>query len=1016
MSKADTPKSEPAPEPFLSLTSIRDTHRELLQRRRLEEDSTSFFADVLTFMQRAQLGGMYLDSDNDRWAVQNLIDYWDNQLYHAQIDAPEETLLAEFRPEMQPEIPDDKCPYVGLDAFHLNDNSFFFGREALIKDLLDQVLVHRLIAVTGPSGSGKSSVVLAGLLPRLQAGALPGSETWHYYPPLVPGAAPLAHLVELLKPADLADASSWTIENIRKLRHDPEHLTRMVDAAHAETAVLTIDQFEETFTLCQDESERDAFFNNLLHLAQSDGAPHRLILTMRTDYEIRLDAIPPLQALFKRGETRVTSMNAAELRDAIEKPALPIGLKFDDELIDAIIREILGEPAALPLLQFALLKLWDNREKNRITWEVYRRIGGVMAALENTAEEVYKSFIPEEQITSRRLMLRLVQPSQGLEVTRARVRRHVLYQAGEAQDRVDRVLQKWVDAHLIRLTEGETPEDDQLEVAHEALVRNWPRLVGWLDKERVRLRQRQRLTTQAEHWTENGRDPGLLLRGSALLEAQQYEEFNTLEKAFISASLEEREREEIEKERLRKRDRRFSLALAILAVLSILGVLAIFWSTNRANAANAVAVQAEATAGASELAITQAAADALVAQLENQQLAAQSTQEALNAQATLLATERENQALIIKSTQEAAFSQGTVSAQEAEATLQAEAIGTSQAQSATRIQVEATGTNQAGRATSTAQAELALTATAVMRATEEAAPINPRPTATPSQSDLVAQFNETALLAKILREKDSMPMLYVTGGEFLMGAVPGDPNQFPGQAVTLPDYYIDQFEVSVQQFANFLNSIGGYKNKCGAGQYDCTATGVETSFTLLLNNVGFYEPSAGYGSYPINWVTWPGANDYCAWAGGRLPTEAEWEYAARSLDGRLYPWGDVPPPNDRLALFNQRFVRVDIQQVLQPVDSHPEGAGPFGALNMAGSMWEWVANDDTSSIITTQTDRTTPIPENSGEKIVRGGGWTSPAEQVQTTSRQLLNPTWDSRSPNLLYSTVGFRCAYDVVP
>ncbi|MCZ7671265.1 MAG: ATP-binding protein [Chloroflexi bacterium] len=154
----------------------------------------------------------------------NLIDYWDNQLYHAQIDAPEETLLAEFRPEMQPEIPDDKCPYVGRDAFHLNDNSFFFGREALIKDLLDQVLVHRLIAVTGPSGSGKSSVVLAGLLPRLQAGALPGSETWHYYPPLVPGAAPLAHLVELLKPADLADASSWTIENIRKLRHDPEHL------------------------------------------------------------------------------------------------------------------------------------------------------------------------------------------------------------------------------------------------------------------------------------------------------------------------------------------------------------------------------------------------------------------------------------------------------------------------------------------------------------------------------------------------------------------------------------------------------------------------------------------------------------------------------------------------------------------------------------------------------------------------------------------------------------------------
>ncbi|MCZ7671268.1 MAG: hypothetical protein M5U34_31115 [Chloroflexi bacterium] len=185
--------------------------------------------------------------------------------------------------------------------------------------------------------------------------------------------------------------------------------------------------------------------------------------------------------------------------------------------------------------------------------------------------------------------------------------------------------------------------------------------------------------------------------------------------------------------------------------------MAIFWSTNRANAANAVAVQAEATAGASELAITQAAADALVAQLENQQLAAQSTQEALNAQATLLATERENQALIIKAPRKPRFPREPSAPRKRRPRFQAEAIGTSQAQSATRIQVEATGTNQAGRATSTAQAELALTATAVMRATEEAAPINPRPTATPSQSDLVAQFNETALLAKILREKIACP-------------------------------------------------------------------------------------------------------------------------------------------------------------------------------------------------------------------------------------------------------------------
>ena len=979
MSSTNPPQPKPDPTPFLSLASVRDTHRELLQRRRQEKDTPEFCAAVTEFMVRAQACGLYLDSDNDRWAVQNLLDYWENQLFHAGIEPPRETLLAEFDPELQPEIPDDQCPYVGLDAFQPGDDFRFYGRDELIKELLNQVLVTRLIAVIGPSGSGKSSVVMAGLLPRLQAGALPNSETWHYFPPTVPGSAPLAHLVELLKPQNVTDEPMQIIGSINKLRQNPHHLTTLVDNAANASAILLIDQFEETFALCHDEEEREAFLNNILNLVQSRTHRHVVILTMRTDYESLLNKAPAFQTTFRQGEIRVGSMNAAELRDAIEKPAQSVGLKFDDELVDTLIREILGEPAALPLLQFALLKLWDNRERNRITWEAYRRVGGVMEALENTAEEIYNAMLPEEQITTRRIMMRLVQPGQGLEVTRSRTRRRSLYLAGEATDRVDRVLEKWVDAHLIRITKGETPAEDQFEVAHEALVRNWPRLVDWLDEERLRLRHRQRLTTQAEQWDENGRDPDILLRGSALTEVQDYPDLNPLEKEFIDASLAERDREELAKEHVRKRERRFSIALAILAVFSIIGVLAIFWSGSQASQAREDSINAAAT---------QAAADAILSQLTAE-------------------------AIAVTSTRQAAEAQSTAYAQEAVVATQADAIETSQAQNANRQIAEATGTAEGVQATSTS---LAVTATSVARATAnatvEVAPLPPFTT-----EDVMDQYQQEASLGTQLRKKDGMPMLYITGDRFFMGAHPDDDdaqkNETPLHEVTVADFYIDQYEINVQQFANFLNDIGGYTKKCDGGQQDCAATGFETNFTFLLNNVGFYEPVAGFGNYPINWVTWYGANDYCTWAGGRLPTEAEWEYAARGLDGRIYPWGNRPAPNAKLALFGQQQP-YDVYKQLQPVNAFPEGASPFGAENMAGSMWEWVADWYAPDYQNTPDDGSANQDNSSGSKVVRGGGWTNPAENLRTSARMEMLPAWRLIHTHSNFESVGFRCAYDV--
>ena len=235
-------------------------------------------------------------------------------------------------------------------------------------------------------------------------------------------------------------------------------------------------------------------------------------------------------------------------------PPGEVGLRFEDGLVEALLHDLLGEPAALPLLQFTLLRLWEKRQRNRVTLETYRQVGGGRLALARAADELYESLIPEEQTTAKRISPRIALPSEGLEVTRQRVRREVLFQIGEDPGRIQRVLDKSIQARLVRLTAGDTPDDAQVEIAHEALLRNWPRLVRWLEDEREVIRKRLRLTTAAEQWEASGRDAGALWGGAALDEALRYEDLGELERQFVEASLAYRNQEEAEKEAQRQRD------------------------------------------------------------------------------------------------------------------------------------------------------------------------------------------------------------------------------------------------------------------------------------------------------------------------------------------------------------------------------------------------------------------------------------------------------------------------------
>ena len=552
---------------FSSLAEMQASHDEMLDRREGlpegDEAAASFWPEVATFVRRGVATGAVLDASRDRRAGQSILDYWANALYRAGQPAPE-ARLADLDPSLAPELPDEPCPYRGLAAFGEGDREFFFGRERLLNEMVERLRDgERLLAVVGSSGSGKSSVVLAGLLPRLKGGALPGSEGWRYAT-IVPGSQPLASLARATVevPTGQAAAGLDVGQAARLLfaaegfARDPGHLAATQDETAAAPLVLAVDQFEELFTLCTDEDARAAFVGQLLGLTAAAGSGHRVILTMRTDFVDNVARLPELFPLFRDARVDVEALDINELRAAIEGPAARVGLKFEEGIVDNLISTILGERAGLPLLQFTLLKLWERRQRNRVTREVYREVGNPREALERSAEAFYNRLIPEEKETAKRILLRMVQPGEGREVTSNRIRRDEVFRAGEARDRVERVLDRLIgEARLVKLTEGETEADTQIEVAHEALVRNWPRLVGWLDEEREGLRRRRRLTAAAEQWQRLGKTSDALLRGALLAEAQEYGDLSGPEQEFIAAS-----RDQVEAERRAEMERRVALA------------------------------------------------------------------------------------------------------------------------------------------------------------------------------------------------------------------------------------------------------------------------------------------------------------------------------------------------------------------------------------------------------------------------------------------------------------------------
>jgi DNA-binding SARP family transcriptional activator len=548
------------------------------------------------------------------------------------------SLAADFRQAAggvspAPLSPDEKTiltgianPYKGLAAFDEADAPFFFGREALVERLLNRLgedhEYARFLAVVGPSGSGKSSLVKAGLVPALRSGALPGSKEW-FIVPMTPGTHPLEELeINLMR-----ISSNPSLSLMEHLRRDERGLLRAVRLALPGDdcqLLLVIDQFEETFTLAEDKAEAKRFLDGLYIAATATRSPVRVVVTLRADFYDRPLMHPDFSKLVQERTEVVVPLTLKELESAIAAPAGLVGVSLDPALVTAMVVDVIEQPDALPLLQYALTELFEQRKGDTLTLEDYQAMGGVEGVLERSAEAVFERLEDTGQEMARQLFLRLVTLGEGVEDTRRRALRAELEALdfsqpirmtaangntasplGDTPLSMGRVIDVFGSARLLSFSLDPLTRTPTVDITHEALLREWPRLRLWLEDGRADVRTQRALASASAEWEKANRDPSFLLHGVRLSQFESWAGETDLaltgqERLFLKASLDQRalqqRAEEERKARLAALERRSRVFLRALVVVLLLASLASLTLAGFARRAQAQATSRELTA------------------------------------------------------------------------------------------------------------------------------------------------------------------------------------------------------------------------------------------------------------------------------------------------------------------------------------------------------------------------------------------------------------------------------------
>ena len=529
-------------------------------------------------------------------------------------------------------------PYVGLRRFEERNKDFFFGRDRLVEQILQLLLQRNFVLVAGPSGSGKSSVVRAGLIPLVASQFAQGCFRALV---LTPDRDPFSSLRAALQSAGIAQSrltelDARTADAVKSVLTE----TRPPD----ERWVLVVDQFEEIFTLCANAKHREAFISGLTQLAQAAQSEIKIVAAMRADFFDRFGPYPTFGALAQQGLQLVLDMETSELRAAIEQPAAKHGVVFEEGLVEQIIADVKGRPGALPLLQYTLDLLWrsDNPADDRtLNTSSYHKLGGVEGALRQRADAIYRNSDPQgktprskdQQELMRQLFLRVVDlTSQGTEA-RAVSRRASLTDFARTDEQ--QLIRELADEKLLVTSaqridvSGKT--QSTVEIAHEALLSAWPLLKGWIEQAREVIYVRNRISADAHRWTEvKASQPELageeLWSGTRLqqaIELQAHGDFATVlgglteaETSFLDASVLERERKAEEEQRrqqqlvklelarveaqalLRARTNRFLALLVVTMAVALVIVVSLFRQAkneeNRAKKQETIATEAKA--------------------------------------------------------------------------------------------------------------------------------------------------------------------------------------------------------------------------------------------------------------------------------------------------------------------------------------------------------------------------------------------------------------------------------------
>ena len=471
-------------------------------------------------------------------------------------------------------------PYKGLQAFHETDAPDFFGRTAVVERLIAAIGAHRLVVVAGPSGSGKSSLVRAGLLPVLRARELPGNQV--HVAEMFPGSFPFEELERALLRTGIERPDNLYSDLIAGERGLMSAAERLLPPQTE--LVLLVDQLEETWSLAEDVDARRLFLASLVAAASEETSRLRIVATLRADFLDRAMETHALAELTRQGLVLVTPPSPEDLTAAVAMPALQVGLRFDAGVVERVVRDVGDAPGALPLLQHAMSELVAARDGHRLTAGAYEAIGGVTGALGRRAESVYRELSVEAQGVARQLFLRLVAVDEQRDDARRRVRRNELVMLATSAALIDEVLRRFGAHRLLTFDRDPVTRGPTVEVAHEALFTEWERLHAWIDERRDDLLLHRRLRAAAQEWLAAGRSPDYLLSGGRLDEAEAWSVSTDLarspeEIAFLDASRHHEDRASA----ARSRRRRLALAAAAAVAAVSLGLAVLAWfQTGRA--------------------------------------------------------------------------------------------------------------------------------------------------------------------------------------------------------------------------------------------------------------------------------------------------------------------------------------------------------------------------------------------------------------------------------------------------